>query len=465
MNLSLLLLLLIILTALVILLGVKLFIYRKKFNKLILERESSSQSLSKQKNKIEELEANIKHKLKKARNVHQRMLPDKLAEPDGYFISDYYQPAEYIGGDYYNVFKIDHGAMDPFFDQYLVYFFDVSGHGIDSTLLSIFVNDSIENYFKLRHNPGEKISTSELMNYIDQRYQKEDFPDDYLVCLFIAVLDRKKNTLNYSSGGFQYPIYKLDQKKKLEEINIGGLPISTALGALTDQREEHIVDFQKNNTLMLSTDGLLEQSNGSELYYKQLQKLLKKYKFLPAPFLKDLIRSDFYNFTNDNPGEDDITFLLVQRPEGEVLNFTLTAENRAAKESEIIEFINQNLWSEHQYLETLKNITTDLLENHKLKLKVKAYNNQQLLMLSLENINNNENWDSLLNNYPDLTSIAEKDLKLTEKAAAEISFTREEIYFSHNSSNNRIYLMLIKENNLNCDCSLEENKKMGCLTC
>jgi sigma-B regulation protein RsbU (phosphoserine phosphatase) len=448
MNLSLLLLLLIILTALVFWLAVKLFVYKSKFKELILERETSSQSLSEHQNKIEELEADIKNKLKKARNVHQRMLPDKLAEPDGYFISDYYQPAEYIGGDYYNVFKIDHGAMDPFFDQYLVYFFDVSGHGIDSTLLSIFVNDSIENYFKLRHNPGEKISTRELMNYIDQRYQKEDFPDDYLVCLFIAVLDRKKNTLSYSSGGFQYPIYKLDQKKSLEEINIGGLPISTALGALTDQREEHIVDFQKNNTLMLSTDGLLEQSNGSELYYKQLQKLLKKYKFLPVPFLKDLIRSDFYNFTNNSPGEDDITFLLVQRPEGEILNFNLAGEERAAKESEILEFINQNLWSEHKFLETLKNIIDELLANTKLELKLKAFNNQQLLMLSLENINNYESWDSLLNNYPDLTSITEKDLNMTENDGVEISFNREEIYFSHNSSNNRIYLMLIKDNNL-----------------
>jgi len=448
MNLSLLLLLLIILTALVFWLGVKLFVYKSRFKELNLEREKSSQSLSEHQNRIEELEADIKKKLKKARNVHQRMLPDKLAEPDGYFISDYYQPAEYIGGDYYNVFKIDHGAMDPFFDQYLVYFFDVSGHGIDSTLLSIFVNDSIENYFKLRHNPGEKISTRELMNYIDQRYQKEDFPDDYLVCLFIAVLDRKKNTLSYSSGGFQYPIYKLDQEESLEEINIGGLPISTALGALKDQREEHSVDFDKNNTLMLSTDGLLEQSNGSELYFEKLQKLLKKYKFLPVPFLKDLICSDFYNFTNNSPGEDDITFLLVQRPEGEILNFNLAGEERAAKESKILEFINQNLWSEHKFLETLKNIIDELLENTKLELKIKAFNNQQLLMLSLENINNYESWDSLLNNYPDLTSITEKDLNMTENDRAEISFNREEIYFSHNSSNNRIYLMLIKDNNL-----------------
>lgn len=448
MNLSLLLLLLLLLMALIFLLTVKFFIYRSKFKELELEKKKSRQNLQEHKNKIEELEANIKTKLKKARNVHQRMLPDKLDEPDGYFISDYYQPAEYIGGDYYNVFKIDHGAMDPFFDQYLLYFFDVSGHGIDSTLLSIFVNDSIENYFKLRHSPGEKISTSKLMNYIDQRYQKEDFPDDYLVCLFIAVLDKKKNTLNYSSGGFQYPIYKLDRDDKLEEINIGGLPISTALGALTDGREEHSVNFDLNNTLMLSTDGLLEQSNGSELYFQKLQRILKKYKFLPAPFLKDLICSDFYNFTNNNPGEDDITFLLVERPAGQSLNFSLNTENREAGITEIQEFLNQNLGSEHSHLETMRNIITDLLENQQLVLKIKALSNQQLLMFSLEKNNNYDNWDSILNNYPDLTSIAEKDINMTENGDVEIEFIREEIYFSHKSLSNRLYLMLIKNDRL-----------------
>lgn len=437
-----------ILFLLIFLMAVKIAFYKNKINKLKLQGEQKNNKISAQEEQIERLEADIKSKLKKARNIHQRMLPDQLAEPKDYFISDYYQPAEYIGGDYYNVFKVDHGALDPFFEQYLVYFFDVSGHGIDSTLLSIFVNESIENYFKLRHNPGEKISTGELMNYIDQRYQQEGFPDDYLVCLFIAVLDRKKHTLKYSSGGFQYPIYKLDKKNKLEEINIGGLPISSALGVLPDSREENTLSFEKNNTLILSTDGLLEQSNGSETYFKQLQRLLTRYNFLPAPFLKDLICSDFYNFTGGDSGEDDITYLLLERPEGEILNFTLDKENSAAEELEIMEFLNQNLWSEHSQLKVMKNIIKDLLEKKKAEIKVKALNNQQLLMFSLEAEDNQDNWDLLLNNYPDLVSIAKKKMMRKEKNSADFSFNRDEIYYSQSSSSKRFNLMLIKNNNL-----------------
>ncbi|MGM0549416.1 MAG: PP2C family protein-serine/threonine phosphatase [Bacillota bacterium] len=451
MNLTMLYLLITLIMISLVFIIIKSLSFKEKFQRLDNLVEEKNEIIESQNRKIEDLKRNIKIKLKKARNVHQRMLPDTLAEPDDFFFSDYYQPAEYIGGDYYNIFKIDHGAMNPFFKQHLVYFFDVSGHGIDSTLLSIFVNDSIENYFKLQHSPGEKISTSELMNYIDQQYQKEDFPDDYLVCLFIAVLDDKNHTLRYSSGGFQYPIYKVNAENGIEKINIGGLPISTALGALTDSREEKKINFVKNTTLVLSTDGLLEQSNGPDIYFDKFTELLNKYHFLPAPFLKDLIRSDFYNFINGDPGEDDITFLLLERPAGEIFNYQLDTKNQQAIseqqkdiKEELIEFLNQIQWRKITLLNEIKEIAFKLIENADLKLKVKALNNQDLFMLSFEKDKNSINWDFVFNEYPELTSIAEKNINISYTESNQLSFEENELYYSHNKFNSKIYLLFFK---------------------
>ena len=445
---SLMIIILLILIFLSAVLLIKLLNCKNQLKKLESQAEKNKSKLLDKEKKIQKLDANIKNRLKKARNIHQRMLPDKLIEPEGYFISDYYQPAEYIGGDYYNFFKIDHESLNPFFDQYLLYFFDVSGHGIDSTLLSIFVNESIENYFKLRHSPGEKISPQKLMNYIDQQYQKEDFPDDYLVCLFIAVLDKNKNTLTYSSGGFQFPIYLLNQKEEIEEINIGGLPISTALGSMADQRIEQTIDFEKNSTLLLSTDGLLEQQRGSKSYEQQLKKLLAEYKFLPAAFLKDLIRSDFYNFTNDSQAEDDITYLLLERPAGEIIELELDTNNFEQMRSELEEFLNQNLWSQHGHLDTLTEIIKSLLDlaaAENFELKIKGVNNQKLLFFSLEKMKNTFGWDQIINDYPDLISIAEKRINNQQDPSQKIFFEKEEIYYSHSNLNNKLNLMLIKK--------------------
>lgn len=446
MNLPLLYLFISVLTVLIIVLTIKNLSSKGQLHKLEDLVQNKNNLIRTQAEQIKDLEKDLKIKLKKARNIHQRMLPDNLDEPDNFFFSDYYQPAEYIGGDYYNVFKIEHGSMDPFFEQYLVYFFDVSGHGIDSTLLSIFVNDSIESYFKLQHNPGEKISTNELMNYIDQRYQKEGFPDDYLVCLFISVLDNKKNTLSYSSGGFQYPIYKVNSEAEIEKINIGGLPISTALGALEDQREEKVIAFEKDTTLVLSTDGLLEQNNGTDEYFDHFEELLNKYQFLPAPFLKDLICSDFYNFTNDDPAEDDITFLLLERAAGKIFNYHLNSDNRAEKFKNEFEQFLRDEDRDKAIIKLMKKIAYEILDSSDSKMKFKALKSHDLLMLSFEKDKNSGSWDSVLKLYPELTSIAEKNTDQNKVIKKQIEFNKNELYYSLNKQKSRIYLLFFKEN-------------------
>ena len=418
------------------------YIFKKQYKKYKKSSEANKKKLENQKNKIEDLEQDIKAKLKKARNVHQRMLPDNLAEPENFFISDYYQPAEYIGGDYYNFFKIDHGSLDPFFDQYLLYFFDVSGHGIDSTLLSIFVNESIENYFRLRHNPGEKISTRELMNYIDHRYQNEEFPDDYLVCLFIAVLDNDQNTLSYSSGGFQYPVFKMSSDKEPEEINIGGLPISTALGALADSRKEKKINLNENDSIFLSTDGLLEQSQGDRIYYHKLQKLLKKYKQLPAAFLKDLIKNDFYNFSNNKLAQDDVTFLIMEKAEGDILNYEFQSSEIKEAKTEISELIDKNLMENSKNVNKFKEIVFNILAEVKNKLSIKAVNNQYYLLLSLEK--KNINFKEYINQYSDLISLAEADIQLNLESQKKF-LSKDNIYISYNQNKERIFLMIMKK--------------------
>lgn len=400
--------------------------------------------IEKKKEKIYELKSDIKVKLKKARNVHQQMLPENLIGPEDYIISDYYQPAEYIGGDYYNIFKIDHGTLDPFFEEYLIYFFDVSGHGIDSTLLSIFVNESIENYFRLRHSPGEKISTAELIDYIDRSYQEEGFPDDYLVCLFIGILDRKNNILNYSSGGFQYPIYKLSEESRVEEINIGGLPISSAIGTLKGSRVESKMKFKKNETMFLSTDGLLEQENETGIYYKRLKQILKNYKFLPAPFLNDLIKDDFYNFTNNNPGDDDITYLLLERPEAELINYDLKKDDNNIEEisSEILNFINQNLDFKDQKFKTFKRIILEVINSQNYLIKIKLLNSENLIMISFEKNKNKKDIEKLINKYSCLKLITTEESELLNLEEKKISYNQ--IYFSHNKNNNKIYFLIFK---------------------
>ncbi|MGM0437714.1 MAG: PP2C family protein-serine/threonine phosphatase [Bacillota bacterium] len=418
------------------------------FFSLYRENKDLKNIIERKEKNIENLKKDIEVKLKKAQDIHKRMLPDGLSEPENFIISDYYKPAEYIGGDYYNLFKIDHESMSPFFDQYLFYFFDVSGHGIDSTLLSIFINDSIENYFKLRHNPGEMVSSKDLMAYIDQRYQDEKFPDDYLLCMFIGVLDLDKKQLEYSARGFQFPFYKLDHQRNIQKYNIGGLPISTAIGKMDNFNTGKEVDLKKGSTLFFSTDGLLESENENKIYHEKIDDLLKKYSFLPAPFFNDIVQKDFYNFMGNKDNRDDITYLIMDYLDGNVEEWDFSIEDNLKGVLEKLENRISNKNNPQPYLKNLKRMLKSFLKNEeniskKNKLNFKFVDNNFEYMLSVEDKSKKVNWNDFLKSYD-----FEKDIMILEDLCYQnISrnfFEQDKIFVSKNKLGNKIYFLKFK---------------------
>ncbi len=371
------------------------------FYKLNRKVKTQQQQIESQNNEIAGLEEELDNKLNKARRIHQRLLPDNIPQPENLLINTYYRPAEYTGGDYYNVFKIDHGAMSSLLNQYLIYYFDVSGHSIDSTLLSIFVNDAIESYFRLQHSPGEKVSTAELMNFIDQRYQEEGFPDDYLVCLYLGRLDLNNYTLSYTTGGLHFPVFRINPQKNTEEIPAGGLPISTGLGLQKDARPEKQITIDEDDMLLLTTDGLLEQRREGETYYDDhLERVLRDFKHLPSPFFREAIKQDFSEFNSGQPTDDDITYLLLHRPPGSMRSWKLEGgEDWQGQAADIVSFIDASLaLNDSAELERLLAELSHADSIDEMAIGIRAVKNEDYTLLEMENKTGNfDGWRKLLN--------------------------------------------------------------------
>ena len=412
--------------------------------KLLAKLGSLQTETSEQENKINQLQDDLAEKLGKARNVHRKILPNKIPEPETLSISTFYQPAEYMGGDYYNIFQIDHGTMNSLLNQYLIYYFDVSGHGIDSTLLSIFINNTLENYFKLKHNPGEKVKPEEIMHYIDLQYQNEGFPDDYIVCLFLGLLDMNNYKLSYSSAGMHIPLYLIDKKKGLKKIDIGGLPLSTGLGAIESRPKGEFI-LPENNTLLLSTDGLFEQSKNSEAYHNRAEQILRENKKLPAPFIKEALVSDFHDFTDDKPGDDDVTFMLVERPQGIIKEWQFNrAENRW---NEIIADVEDLIFS--QDIKNNESPTRDLINLFELmsadikeqlqaeEIKIKLNIHEDYITITLQENTGKVDLKNILDAQKN------SDAKLSKINTSDgFDLKGDKIYFSYNEFYNKLYFLI-----------------------
>lgn len=250
--------------------------------------------------------------IKNAIKIHERSLPGSLPSTGSISFASLYIPAQDLGGDLFDVFKVDNGLLNDYFEQYVCFVADVSGHGLDSAMLAIFVKDTINSYFRHKHIPGQVLSPKEVMNFFLEEYIKEGYPAEYLVCIFFAVFDLKTSELTYCNAGFHMcPILVVD-KDNMIELNEGYFPVSTAIDFNLYDYNDHSIKLLPEMTLVIMSDGLPEQRCCNEYYEERMKKLIKKiYKLKPDCIVKE-IHEDFNDFTKYEKINDDITLVVAK---------------------------------------------------------------------------------------------------------------------------------------------------------
>lgn len=244
--------------------------------------------------------------------IHKRSLPESLPNTENISFASLYIPAQELGGDLFDVFKVDNGLLNDYFEQYVCFIADVSGHGLDSAMLAIFVKDTISSYFRLKHIPGQVLSPKEIMHFFVEQYIKEGYPIEYLVCIFLVVFDLKTNELTYCNAGFHMCPILVRDKENIIELNKGGLPISTAIDAELYKYEDHTLYLSPAMTLFIMSDGLPEQRSNNEFYESRLKKLFTEVYSLKPSHIVQKIHEDFNDFVKYEKINDDITLVVVK---------------------------------------------------------------------------------------------------------------------------------------------------------
>ncbi|MBM7555919.1 MASE3 domain-containing protein [Halanaerobacter jeridensis] len=272
---------------------------RKEYEK---ELEEKSQQLKKANDKIIE-------DLNKAKALHEQFLPTGFPELEEVECATYYQPAKKLGGDFYNILKID--------NLLIFYIVDVTGHGLDGAMLNIFIRGTIDS-FLLSHAPlNDNQAPSKIMEFILQEFQKQDFPADYFICLAVGVLNLETKELKLNNAGIQIPPIILSKQGELKEIKEADLPISAVINMDKYNFNDQTMYLDPGDTLFLTTDGLIEENNQEQKYgTNRLEKKLRENHYLTPQLLVKEIVNDFYEFSGKKQGKDDITiFSLYNKPE------------------------------------------------------------------------------------------------------------------------------------------------------
>ena len=134
----------------------------------------------------------IERELELARDVQQSMLPHSFPEVPGYAISAHYVPARQVGGDFYDVFRLDE-------DHFGVVIADVADKGMPAALYMALTRSLLLAEARRALSPKEVLlSVNHLLLELGEM--------GGFVSIFYGVVDYATHRLTYTRAGHERPL-------------------------------------------------------------------------------------------------------------------------------------------------------------------------------------------------------------------------------------------------------------------
>ena len=224
-----------------------------------------------------------------ARTLQLSILRDQMPDVPDYRFSSVFRPCETLGGDMYDCFKICS-------DQVAMYIADVSGHGVMSAMLTVYIRQEIFSQFKKHDSPDG------VLYGLYESYRELNIEPSVYITVFVLVLDLKTGDFIYTNAGHSVAPLLFDGKG-IKEIITPGMPICNW------QKPDfavHSETIAAGGSLLLLTDGL-DNIHTSEKTGDGLKRLITSKKYSGQALLDAIVAS------YGSSANDDITLLLTER--------------------------------------------------------------------------------------------------------------------------------------------------------
>lgn len=239
----------------------------------------------------------LKRDLELAHQIQQSFLPAQPPEVPGYEFFDYYEPAEHVGGDFYDYAFLPDGRV-------AVVVADVVGHGLAAAMLTAKLSGEVRSRLQITPQPAEVIR--QLNTSLPRGLGEYHF-----VTMVLVVLAPETGELTIVNAGHVPPILRLSDGE-VREIGHGaaGLPLGIAEETVYQQAS---VQLPPGATLLIYTDGLNESMNpGKEIY--GIDRILNEVRVAGGPVeIGRRIIQSVRDFMAGNPQEDDMCLVCFRR--------------------------------------------------------------------------------------------------------------------------------------------------------
>ncbi|AFY73953.1 serine phosphatase RsbU, regulator of sigma subunit [Synechococcus sp. PCC 7502] len=216
-------------------------------------------------------------------------------------IVGFMEPADEVGGDYYDVLQQD--------GHIKIGIGDVTGHGLESGVIMLMVQTAIRTLLiNGETNPIKFLSTVNQTIYENVQRMNSDKN------LSLILMDYHENILHLSGQHESVIVARSDGEIEIIDTDALGFPIG-----LTEEITEFIFEVKIHlnigDVVVLYTDGVTEAANEFKEQYglERLSQVILSSYHKPVEEIREVVIADVREFIGSSKVYDDITLVVIKR--------------------------------------------------------------------------------------------------------------------------------------------------------
>lgn len=253
--------------------------------------------------KTEAVNRTLNTELEITHKVHRMLLPkeQEFVGIDGLEIAGFMEPAADVGGDYYDLLAQD--------GRLLIGIGDVTGHGLESGVLTIVVQTAVRTLLANRETDAKKIL--EVLNRVICGSVRRMNSDKSLTLALLEYQDRKLQL----SGQHEEAIVIRENGtiERIDTVDLG-FPIG-----IEDDITRFVnctsIELNSGDIVILYTDGIPEAENpqGKRYGVDRLAQVARRHAHQDARDIQRAIVTDLKQYISTQKIYDDITLLVLKQ--------------------------------------------------------------------------------------------------------------------------------------------------------